>query len=308
MSGMSGGGGSAPSTTTTNTKWNPPDYVMQGGRNGPMGSYMSYAAQTLGKPYIQYGGQQSAGPSTQEQMGWQIGQQRALNGNQLAPYADQNFKNTMSGAYMNNNPYLQGALNFTQQDTTKNFQNAVMPQLNNAFARNKAFGGSAYEQQLGQAQGQLANELGRNASNAYLGNYNQERNNQMQLMNYADQAGQRDYQDAAMLQNIGQQQNQYLNNYLGQGQGQFNEARNFLNENLGRFQNVMGGLTGQGNSSTTAPNPYAQGQGSNKLAGAMGGAMTGMGAFNMLNDAAMLGTAPVSWPFLAGGAALGLLG
>lgn len=271
--GGGGGGSSMPSTMTQTTKWSPPDYL--GGNFGGLNSYMSYAAQVLGKPYNQYTGQTQASPSTDTQMGWQIARQRALNGNQLGQYSDNVFKNTMSGAYMNpaSNPYLQGALNYTQADTARNYNQAIAPQLNNAFARSRAFGGSAYNQQLGESQRQLAGELGRNASNAYLGNYNNERNNQMNLMNYADQAGNRDYNDAQQLMNLGQQQGGYLQNYLTQGQQDHTQANNFLTDNMGKFQNVIGGLTGQGNSATTSTNPNVGG--TNKLASGLGGAMSG---------------------------------
>lgn len=142
-----------------------------------------------------------------------------------------------AGNGYNQNPYFDATVDKAMGDITRNYQQAVAPGIDANFARAGAFGGSAWQQQHGEGQRMLAESLGQTANAMRSGNYQQERQNQMQaygLLPSVSSAG------------IGAAQSLY-----GMGQQVQNEGANQLGI-LGNAINV--GMGGAG-SSQTAPNP-----------------------------------------------------
>lgn len=180
--------------------------------------------------------------------------------------------------------------------------------------------GNAYESAQGRAANaglalsgqdastQLANAQMQNQqalANAQMeNNYNLQRNNQALSAAglYGNAAG-LGTQGAQIPLNVGNAlQTQYQNQLNDSKQGwdynqqaPWNDFKNYSNA-----VTQASGLGSSGSSTSTMPRTS-----SNPVAGALGGAMSGMSAFNMLNDAALLGTSPVSWPFMVGGGLLG---
>lgn len=85
---------------------------------------------------------------------------------------------TLSGQYLNpqSNPYLAEYANQAMGDVTRNYQNAVVPQLNASASRAGAFGGSSHELLKGEAMRNLGDTLSKTATGIYNPAYQQERN------------------------------------------------------------------------------------------------------------------------------------
>lgn len=151
--------------------------------------------------------------------------------------ARQGLLNTVSGKYIDANPYFDQTVNKAMGDVVRNYQNAVAPGIDATAARAGAFGGSRWSQQQEEGQRQLGEALGNTANSMRAGNYQQERQNQMQaygLLPSVSSAG------------MGAAQSLY-----GMGQQVQNEGANQLGI-LGNAINI--GMGGAG-SSQTAPNP-----------------------------------------------------
>ena len=106
---------------------------------------------------------------------------------------------------------------------------------------------------------------------------------------------QSDYNDGNQLQAIGAQRQGLSQQYLNNAQNQFNGASQNPYTQLGRYADVVRAGQGVGGtSSSTGPNPYQ----SNGLANAVGVGAAGLGIYNGLAGAGLIGGA-------AGGAAAG---
>jgi hypothetical protein len=167
---------------------------------------------------------------------------------------------------MTNNPYLQGQIDSTMGDITRNYNLAVKPQTEAAMARSGSFGNSGLQQLQGEQQRQLASTLGNTANNMRMQDYG----NQQQMYQW-DQGFNRNVFNDQVAQN---QQN--LSNYMGLlGQAnQFNQqdianTTAMYNAPLGyqqAFTNMSNATGGLGQTSTNSQT----GQGS-PLTGALGG-------------------------------------
>lgn len=139
------------------------------------GDYLNYQA-----PTNQYMGK---GPSTSNQfIGAFKDYTNKWEGQQ--PTAKNDYYGATTNAVYNpflgmNNPYLNNAIDYAANDTIRNYQKAVTPATDAAFARAGAFGGSAWGEQTSENQRNLANTLGQQATNARMGDYT----NQQNLMN-----------------------------------------------------------------------------------------------------------------------------
>ena len=104
-----------------------------------------------------------------------------------------------------NNPYLQGQIDSTMGDITRNYNLAVKPQTEAAMARSGSFGNSGLQQLQGEQQRQLAQTLGNTANTMRMQDYGQQ-----QQMYQWDQGFNRNVFNDGVSQN---QQN--LSNYMG---------------------------------------------------------------------------------------------
>lgn len=165
-----------------------------------------------------------------------------------------------------NNPYLQGQIDSTMGDITRNYNLAVKPQTEAAMARSGSFGNSGLQQLQGEQQRQLASTLGNTANNMRMQDYG----NQQQMYQW-DQGFNRNVFNDQVAQN---QQN--LSNYMGLlGQAnQFNQqdianTTAMYNAPLSYQQAFTGMSNATGGLGQTSTNSQT-GQGS-PLTGALGG-------------------------------------
>ena len=171
---------------------------------------------------------------------------------------------TLSGKYINNNPYLQDVINSTSRGVTDNFSKTMRPQMDANMQRQNAFGGSGWQQSNNDMNASLAQQLADSEGQMRYNNYATERGYQNQAI--GDAANQQAFDYSVDQGNIanqmaganlglstqGQQDTAYQNAlsandiYRQRDQAQmdinnadFNEQRDWLFRAL---QGVQGGL------------------------------------------------------------------
>lgn len=172
-----------------------------------------------------------------------------------------------------NNPYLQGLIDSSLQDTVRNYNSVTKPQTESAMARSGSFGNSGLQQMQQNQQYDLQRNLGNQANNLRAGDYN----NQQGMYKW-DQEFNRGLFNDAFSQN-----QQGLQNFMGllSTGNQFNQqdltnSGNIQNAPLnyfGQFNNMANSIAGQGGTQTGSQN-----QPGSPLMGALGGWQLG-GAF-----------------------------
>lgn len=247
------GGSSKPpkNQTTTSEPWS--------GVKPYLTDYLQLGQNVTKNPYQFYSGDTVAGFAPEQEMGFNLGTQRALAGSPTLNAANQNITSTLQGDYLNpaSNPYLQATADRALGD--------VQSRINSQF-NNQNFGTSAHQETLQRGLGEQANQI-------YGQNYASERDRQLAAAGQAQGLAGADYMDANYLQGIGAQRQGLANQYLGNAAGQFNQAAQWPYQQLERYGNVVSQGTGQGGT-VTSPNPN-QGGGSSPMAGALGGAAAG---------------------------------
>lgn len=218
-----------------------------------------YTAQT-------YGGQRVADPTQMQRNG--IGDMWGQTANaygRLDTAANQ-LSNTANGQYLNSNPYLDTVVNNSLGDITRNYQQAVAPGTDAAFARAGAFGGSAWQQAQDSNKRTLADQLGKTSASMRYGDYSQERQNQLASANNLAGIAGMGQGLATNLYNMGTNQQQLdqnqLNGLLAGWTDQQNvNQQNFTNQQqaplqqLGILGNAINIGMGGASQSTTGPNP-----------------------------------------------------
>lgn len=235
-----GGGGGGESTTSQNI----PDELK------PLATaYTESAIDLSNQPYNPYDGQRYEDFNLAQTTGLDMVAERALGGDALTNAGYQNVADTLSGQYMNANPYLDQMYDTAADKVTDAYRTGTAAQTDAGFARAGNLGGSAYQQQVEMNQRGLGDSLSGLASDIYGGNYQQERANQLQAWTAAPQYGNLAYTDASQLLNAGQiaQDQSQLNADFAYEQ--YQEEENDPYKKLAAMSGVFG--SGLGGSSTT---------------------------------------------------------
>lgn len=234
-----GGGGGQTSTTQANI----PDELK------PLAEkYSSTAIDLANTGYQGYGDQRYADLNGYQTQGADAIYNRAMNGNSAVDAGQGMVTDTLSGNYLNSNPYLSQMMDSASQDVTRNYQNAVNS-TDAGMARSGAFGGSAWGQQQQDNSDVLGKNLTNMATNMYGQNYANERGNQMNAANQALQYGNQDYTDAGQMIKAGQMYQDQSQQGLDFGYQQFQDEQNDPYKKLQAMSGVFG--TNLGQSSTT---------------------------------------------------------
>lgn len=275
---MSGGGGT---TTTSSDPWS--------GQQGAL-KYLYGDRGAQGLQEREFFPGSTVIPQSEETLGALDAQtQRATYGSPVEWAAQNQLGSTLSGDYLYGGPGFNAAFDAAQRRIT--------PAVQGQFERAGRFGGG------------LAQEAETKAlSDSFAGLYNQERQRQMGGLGFAPSISGLDYRNIGALSAVGQQREAFEREKLGEDIARHDFAQNEPYNRL-QFQSgiIQGGFPG-GQTTT----PYYQ----NRLAGGIGGAMTGLGAmgglasmtggyvpgFAALAPYGMLGAAA---PFALGGALLG---
>lgn len=282
------GGGSQ----TVTQKNDPPKWLQP-----HLEEYVARGKEVADQPYQAYTGQRVADINPVTAQAYGSIYDRAMQGSPEVGAARADATKSLTGGYLGeNNPYLSQVIDSASSDVTRNFQNAVTPQTEAAFARKGAFGGSTWGQTMADNSRNLAGQLGNIATDIRYKNYGDERNRMMQYAGLAPTLAATDYQDAAQMLNVGEQLGKRDQSILDTNYQNFLEARNYPKEQLGTLSGVLTGANYGNTSSGTQP-------GVSPIASTLGGALVGSQIASLLPSS--LGI--TSGMGAAGGALLGLL-
>ena len=320
------GGGDSGGTKTTVVE--PPSYAVP---------YLKYALSTgqnlAKKPYQAYGGQELAGLDPNQLRGINMVQKRALFGDPNLKLAGRETATTLGGGYVGDgiyknamgnvssafknqfsgldNKYLQNAIDNTNADVTRTFNQATAPGTDASFARAGAFGGSAWAGAQAENQRQLASELAKNTGNLRYQDYGaqrdlaetyanrqaqdvqsrqsiaenyanrqsqgyqNERQRMMQSVQDANAAGNQRYVDAEALIKAGGMNQEQKQKQLNLSFDKFKEKQNAPTQNLEMFSNLLAKLMGN-----TGNTSLSKGGGRSGWADAAGTAATLAGLYS----------------------------
>lgn len=160
-------------------------------------------------------------PERQESLNMILAQARG-GGSGVAGTALDEYNKTMSGEYLNNNPYL--------DEIVRRSVDAAGGSQISQFASAGRFGG-------GTMANAMADAMQSTASNLYGQNYQQERDRMMSMLDRSAQVDDLQYQDAQRISGVGQQ---FEQDQVAQVQ----EALNQYNADAQTLQSFLGLLTG----------------------------------------------------------------
>lgn len=215
--------------------------------SNPWGPQQPYLKDVFGQAQSQF----NKGPMSQTtQQGLDLLTQRATDPNGAIAGASKMVGDTVNGAYLNSNPYVDKMFNSAAQSVGQNFRNNTMPGLNAAFSKGGRLGSTAYANTAGAAADSYGNTLNNLAAQTYGQNYANERNNQMQAANMAPQIGAADarmlmeagqFKDNAPWQNIDRYRQSVGGNYGGTSSGTNTGMQMTSQGGPSLFQQLLGG-------------------------------------------------------------------
>lgn len=279
---MSSGGNKATTTTTDPPAWAVPHF--QGALNR--------ASQLSQRPYEGYDGNMVAGMTGDQNLAADLIRQQATNTDVLD--AGSGYVSSLLGGnggftaqrnqFAGENPYLGQMIANAQGDVVNQYQQATLPGLMGQFNSAGAYGGSAHQNALNQANRTLADQLSQISTGMRSEDYNRQVgldesylgrqqdafgiNQQGQLsalgmipgLNQAGLMGAQALGQQGALQQANQQA-QLDSNY-----NQFMEQRDWDVNQLQTLANMLGTVQG---GSTTSPNPNYRSAGQNAMTAAM---------------------------------------
>jgi hypothetical protein len=214
------------------------------------------------QPYQAYGGARVASPTNLQQGAWAQTPQLAGQFQQNIGGAIQGTQNALNSADPNTvastaqnafmNPYQNAMLDYTNQSANRNWQNNIMPQLNNQAIGAGQWGSSRAGRALGNAYGGWQSDLNNQIGNIMGGNWNNALNQAntnltqrlagaSQLGTQAQQALTGGLQGAAAMNTAGQEQNAYNQKNLDLAQQDFQNQMNYPKSQLGFLQSILQG-------------------------------------------------------------------
>jgi hypothetical protein len=258
----SGGGSSGGTTTTALPSWMQPYQ-----RN-----ILNMGQDLANRPFVPYGGQRVAQFSPDEQAAFDAIRQRATQGDPAQKLASSSLADTLSGKYLNGNPYLDQMVNRAQSVTANNYATGTAAQTDANAAKAMGLGNTGYFGQVAQNQDALGRNLGDIATQMYGQNYANERSNMMDAARLAPSVAAAGYNDASMLGQIGSAQRARDQGLLDIGYQDFLDQQNWPVQNLGILSNALGAAAGGTGVSTST---MRGGGSTGGLQGALGGAASG---------------------------------
>jgi hypothetical protein len=199
-----------------------------------------------------YSGQTYVSPSQQTQTGLQALEARASQGNPLLQSAQGQLQNTISGGFLQGNPFFQGAFQPAAQAAQSRFEQ-TLGDVGSAASRAGRYGGGAMNTLQDRASGQFAKSLADTAGQLAYQNYAQERGMQQQATMAAPAMAQADYQDIQNMLAAGQAREGYTGAQQQADIARFNFGQNQPQQNLQNYLSlVYGNPLGRVGQSTTS--------------------------------------------------------
>jgi hypothetical protein len=219
--------------------------------------YLGRAQQVADIPYSPYTGSTVAQLNPYQTGAYNAIAGRAISGSPVNNAAGQEITRTLSGGYLNNNPYLDQLVNQGQND--------VMRRMDTLAARSGSFGNSGVNESTLRGLGDVSAQI-RGAD------YARERGYMQSALGLAPTIANQDYVDAQQLLGAGQGfQNQEQRNQTDAYQ-RWQEAQQYPERQLGVLARALGINFGS-STTTTQPSP-------NNLANLLGAGLAAWGAYN----------------------------
>ena len=227
-----GGGGSGGGTSTTTTGIDPSiqpyvtDILSQGQKLYQSNNPQYYAGQT----YVS--------PSAQTTSALTGAEQIATGGNPLLNTALQQQTDVAGGAYLQNNPYFNQAMQGAAAGATTDYMDAIKAAQSKASASGRYGSGVSAD-----IQNRAATTLGQTLANKYgdlaYANYANERGMQNNAAQNAPALSQARYQDVNQLMNVGKINEDYQNQALQADINRFNFGQNLPYQKLQNYANLI---------------------------------------------------------------------
>ena len=151
---------------------------------------------------------------------------------------------TLSGDFLNSNPYLDQMYNQAADNVTRNYREAVAPSIGaNADAQGR-FGSGLYQNMMANSQRELGDSLGRLATNVYGQNYATERGRQDSAMGKIPGMANLNYFDASQLLGAGKMRDEQAQNQLADQYNQYMFDQTRPTRALQDYQNAITGNFG----------------------------------------------------------------
>ena len=215
-----------------------------------------------------------------------LDQMRGLsNNNQLVGAATNDATKTLSGNYLNSNPYLDSVIKNTAGDITRN--------VGSSFAAGGRYGSNAMASTL-------ADSIGDMSSSMRMGNYQNERDNMARYQALAPQNNALQYDPANQMMNVGSILEAKDYEALNSDINRFNFNENSRSNALNQYNSLLNNGLQFGTQTGVSTQPV---YGGSKMQGALGAGMAGYG----LANSGMLGAgaAGMAGPVGIGAAVLG---
>lgn len=290
---MSGGGGS----NTTVQKADPWEGVqpylrdMYGGAAGEAGAFRGYYP---GQTYAPLNAMQLAGQ--QGQLNYATGAGRDYTTGLLGTSMD------LMGSYdVANNPYVQDMMAANESSVMDTLTRQMLPSIGDEAVMSGQYGGTRQGVAEGIAMGDAAEALARANAQTQMDAYGRGLSAAGQQTIAAPQVYQMGAAPSMAYSQAGDFLAQDQQRAIQEDMARYDAATGQNWEQLSRLNAILTGASNYAGMTTEGPGP-------NPLAGALGGAMAGAGLGATMAPAGATGLAAVGgWPFLLGGAALGLL-
>jgi len=195
---------------------------------------------------------------------------------------------TLSGDFLNSNPYLDAMYNQAASNVTRNYQEAVAPSIGaNAEAQGR-YGSGLYQNMMANSQRELGDSLGRLGTDIYGQNYATERGRQDSAIGKIPNMASMNYYDANQLLGAGGIRDTQAGNELKDQYNQYMFDQNRPGVNFANYQNA---ITGNYGGTTTATQPdYASNEGMFSASNIGAGIGIGSSIMDLISNYRKLGT------------------
>ena len=197
-----------------------------------------------------YGGQTYLDPNSQQQQAMALMSSQARAGSPELQQANQLAQQTMQGDFLQNNPNFDAVMETAGRKATDLYNTAT----NNTFSDvSKAgrYGSNAHANLQAGNAGKLAQSLSDTAGQYAYQNYANERQNQMNVMNNAQNFASNNYYDANQLMNVGNQQAGFNQTALDADIARHDYGQNAQQQHLSNYTNAVWGAPSGSTSSTS---------------------------------------------------------
>ena len=184
---------------------------------------------------------------------------------------------TLSGDFLNSNPYLDAMYNQAASNVTRNYQEAVAPSIGaNAEAQGR-YGSGLYQNMMANSQRELGDSLGRLGTDIYGQNYATERGRQDAAIGKIPSMAGMNYFDANQMLGAGGIRDTQAGNIIKDEYNRYMFDQNRPGINLANYQNALAGNFG---GTTTAQQPDYGNSTASKIGAGIGLASGFMDLYN----------------------------